>query len=126
MAHSTPDRVRVVSPGGHFLRTCTHKEATRLIQQKLARIQRANRVRIRSIIDLGATVDADIPRNTLVTVVREQLRDTLGVYVSKRLTPDGRFVAWDPGLTMAELKAGKFQSEATRVKRLEEKAFRAS
>jgi hypothetical protein len=126
--NQTDDKVRVLSPGGVFLRKCTQREAAKHIREKRFKIRSSNRRRVIAVIDLHAKVAAQIPMPAAMTY-REQLGDTRSIVVIKRL--GGRIVAkvsgffvemyetrnWDPGLTFKEARDGKLISDETKLRR---------
>lgn len=105
------DRVRKLSPGGHLLGTCTHREATEAIRLGRAKIRDATRKRLRAIEIRDAQVCDRIPGASLQTYYREQLRDTLSVGTQRRLSADGRLVAWDQRLTFRDIREGKIRGQ---------------
>ena len=86
------------------------------------------RPRLISIKDVHAGVDQQIPIGTLVTTYTEDLGDTRFVITSKRVQPDGgrgSLVKYDPDLTFAELREGRFVSATTVERRAVARAERS-
>ncbi len=124
MQKASEPRVRVLTPGHVLIRTCSHREAVRLLRERKALPLWSNRKRHKAIIDPSGRASAQIPGGALHTGTNEHLADTLSVRVLLRVdggAPEtereafipAHFRNWDQNLTFKELRAGKFVSAET-------------
>ncbi len=114
----------MLTPGHVLIRTCSHREAVRLLRERKALPLWSNRKRHKAIIDPSGRAGAQIPGGSLHTSVSEHLSDTMSVRVLLRVDAGAQqteqeafipahFRNWDPNLTFKVLRSGKFVSAET-------------
>lgn len=118
--NQVPERVRVLSAGGNFVRTVTHEAAVRMVREGRATVRRATRNHLKSIASRDVKIGQRLPGCTQLHY-HERLADTFSLITLKRAAGGGNFVNWDQGLTFAELRENpnKLVSEATKIARRE-------